>query len=379
MKRRSLLSLLLVCSLFVTACGTGVTEETTDLIDKQLNQITAAKSRFAIAKTSTPVLNTHDWDSIFGGASGSELKYDRFGEIDELVFVALKGTLFTIQRQIRKENRSGKQTIYYKVTTPDYQGSETLWVDGRFLDLRDVQPKDERESMTAAKTLIALRRNVGAPYTWHGASDTGMTEILDYYPPSEGISERTKDDWKLRGFDSPGLLYHASNGATPIDMSTLARFGEALFIDLSKITAEEGNDDPNAVRVLQAKKLLTRIKPLDVIIMGDRMWTVLDRSEVIESRYESKFAGKVQVSPLFDTLFGLLQKGSYVKNPFEELEDLTAKKFYIRRFVDTSSLVSDQLDGEEEEELSETSETEEESSEDPSNEDAEILNEDTEV
>jgi hypothetical protein len=338
--KRQLLSLFVLLSIFtLSACGGQSNEAPPELIDKQLNQIMAAKSRFAVAKIPTPVLNTNSWDSIFGGPNGEELKYDRFGEIDEIVFVALKGTTFNIQRQIRKETRTGKDTIYYKVTTPDYQGSETLWVDGRFLDLRDIQPKDERPSLSTAKTLIALRRYEGSPYVWHGASDLGVSELLDFYPPASTVSERTKDDWKLRGFDSLGLLYHASNGASPLDMKAIARFGKAVYEDLGSLIAEEGNDDPNAVRIKQAKTLLSSLRPLDIIVMGDRMWTVLDGSEVIESKYSSKFAGKAQISPLFDTLFGLLQKGVFVENPFEELEEANAKKFYIRRYVDTANLV----------------------------------------
>ncbi len=349
MKHR-LISLLVIFSIFsLSACSGSNSEETPELIDKQLNQIMAAKRRFAVAKTAAPVLNTHEWDSVFGGLSGEELKYDRFGEIDEVVFVALKGTLFNIQRQIRKETRAGNETIYYKVTTPDYQGTETLWVDGRFFDIRDVQAKDERKAMSPAKTLIALRGYEGSPYVWHGSSDTGVSELLDFYPPSISISERSKDDWKLRGFDSPGLLYHASNGATPLDMKSLSRLGEPVFKDLSTFALEEGNDDPNQLRVQQAKALLTTLRPLDIIIMGDRMWTILDGSEVIESRYGSKFAGKVQISSLFDTLFGLLQKGTFVENPFEELEDVNAKKFSIRRYSDTSSLLS--ISGEDDEEV----------------------------
>jgi hypothetical protein len=352
---KRLLTLIVFLSVFsLTACGGG-SEETPELIDKQLNQIMAAKTRFAVAKSATPVLNTHEWDTVFGGPDGQELKYDRFGEIDEVVFVALEGTTFNIQRQIRKETRSGKETIYYKVTTPDYQGSETLWVDGRFFDLRDIQAKDERKSVNSAKTLIALRRLEGTPYVWHGSSDTGVIELLDYYPPAESISERTKDDWKLRGFDSPGLLYHASNGATPLDMKSIARLGKAVFVDLGEIVAEEGNDDPNAVRIKQAKTLLTSLRPLDIIVMGDRMWTILDGSEVIESKYGSKFAGKAQVSALFDTLYGLMQKGAYVENPFVELDDPNTKKFYIRRYVDTSSLVVDEEENTDEENDTESS------------------------
>lgn len=368
----SLFAALLLLS--VTACGEPTSEEPLDYLDKQLNEITAAKSRFAVAKTTTPVLNTHDWDLVFGGPSGNELKYDRYGEIDEVVFVALEGTVFTLQRQIRKETRAGKETIYYKVNSTDHQNSGEMWIDGRFLDVSDVQPKDTRKPEAVSTTLISLRRFAGAPYVWHGASDEGIPELLQYYPPAADVSERTKDDWKLRGFDSPGLLYQASNGATPLDMKSIARFGEAFHVDLSDISPDPGNDDPNAVRIKQAQRLLGLVRPLDIIVMGDRMWTVLDGSEVIESKYISKFAGKAQISSLYDTLYGLLQKAVFVENPFEELDDPNAKRFYIRRYADTSALFpleeeadpSDTLEDSEALEESDSSATEEDPDSSPS-------------
>ena len=209
-----------------------------------------------------------------------------------------------------------------------------------------MRPKTSQEKSTAAKTLIVLRRFEGAPYTWHGSSDQGVPDLLRYYPPAGDISPRTQDDWMLKGFDSLGMLYLASNGATPVDVDSLGRFGKAVEVDFSNIAVEElaeENDDPNAIRLLKARALMAQLKPLDIIQMGERIWIVLDRSELIESRYFSKFDGKVQISSLLDTGFGLLQKGVFVKNPFEELEDPLAKTFFIRRYANTSSLLTDQL------------------------------------
>ena len=51
--------------------------------DKAIDVIMASKTPYALAKTDAPLLNTPDWENIFGGESGSELLYDRFGEIDQ--------------------------------------------------------------------------------------------------------------------------------------------------------------------------------------------------------------------------------------------------------------------------------------------------------
>ncbi|MGE3278865.1 MAG: hypothetical protein AB7J40_03660 [Candidatus Altimarinota bacterium] len=347
MKLRFVLLLAVVLSsVSLSACGSDDVPSDAEFIDKQLNEIMAAKTPFATGKGDVPLLNTHDWDTVFGGPAGDTLKYDRYGEIDELVFVALPNTPFQLQRQIRKKTRSGTETIYYKVTTPVYQGDQELWVDGRFLDLQDVRTAPiSDEAPSAAKTLITLRNYEGSPYTWRGSSETGVPELLEYYPPAESVSARTQDDWMLKGFDSLGMLYRASGGQTPLDLKSLSRLGEGVFVDTSEITNTDADGNTIDATVPKAKKIMTGLRPLDVISMGDRVWIVLDQSQVIESKYRSKFDGSIQITSLFDTLVGLLQKGVYVKDPFAELEDKNAKKFFIRRYADTDSLFMDQLTG----------------------------------
>jgi hypothetical protein len=347
--RPTLLFGILALALFVTGCGSDDVPQQTELIDKQLNEIMAAKSPFAFGKGDVPILNTHDWDLVFGGPAGDTLKYDRYGEVDELVFVALPNTPFNLQRQIRKKTRSGAETIYYKVTTPVYRGEEELWVDGRFLDLQDLRPSTtDAEAPSAAKILITLREYDGLPYNWRGSSDLGIPELLEFYPPADSVSERTQSDWMLKGFDSLGMLYRASGGSTPLDLKTLARFGEPVFVDTSEITNLDVNGNTVDTTVPKAKKIMSSLRPLDIISFGDRVWIVLDQSEVIESKYRSKFDGSVQISTLYDTLVGLLQKGVFVQDSFEELENKEAKKFFIRRFADTGTLMVDQLTEDEE-------------------------------
>lgn len=324
---------LLLTSLSLSACGSDDTPTDAELIDKERNEVMAAKAPFALAKDETPVLSTHEWDSIFGGETGEALRYDKYGEIDELVFVALPGTPFTLQRQIRKQTRSGAETIYYKVTTPAYTSDQQLWVDGRFLDLQDVRPPEKTpEYPIPAKTLVTLRSYEGSPYTWHGTSKDGVPELLEFYPAAEALSDRSKGDWALKGFDSLGMLYQASGGRTPLDLKSLARFGEAVFVDTSTVTDKDENGNVRDTTVPKAKLVMAGLKPLDIISMGDRLWVVLDNDQVLESKYRSKFDGSVQSTTLYDTLVGLFQKGTYVKDPSEELENKDAKKFFIRRY-----------------------------------------------
>lgn len=324
-------ALSLLSFLLLTGCGGG-TEENADLSDNQLDQITAAKTPYALTKSDTPLLNSTDWDGVFGGADGNSLRYDRFGEIDDLVFVAAPKTPLNLQRQIRHKTRLGVETIYYKVTTPDYTGEEPLWVDGRFLELQDVRQPAEKTVLNSDQILETLRIYVGLPYTWHGSSADGAPRILDYYPPAQEITMRSKNDWILKGFDSLGMLYRASAEATPLDLKSLMNFGQAVFVDLATVSDKDEQGNTVDTSVAKAKMLMAELKPLDIITYSDRIWVVLDHDEVIESRYRSKFDGGVKTGSLYDTLYGLLQKGTFVKDPFQELEDKKAKKIFIRRF-----------------------------------------------
>ena len=353
--------------LAITACGSDPVQEE-DLFEKHIDEITAAKTRYAVAKAETPVLNTHYWDNVLGGDSGDALKYDQYGEVDELVFVAPEGTFFTLQRQIRKKTRAGVETILYKVTTPDYTGDENLWVDGRFLDLRDARPEVTKDSVSVAKTIVTLRSYAGIPYTWHGSSATGAPDLLDYYPPTEDLTLRTRNDWIFKGFDSIGMLYRASGGETPLTLKELSRFGESVYFDLEDAllnglpaediapeptedsetsdaaeTPEEAPADESSPRTYTAEDkvnlLMSKLEPLDVIISGERVWIVLDNEQIIEARYRSKFDGDVVISALYDTLSGLLQKATFAKDPFDQPEEDNSRTFSVRRYVTKSRVM----------------------------------------
>jgi len=49
-------------------------------------------TQYAVARISTPVLNTSDFRSVFGGEGGSDLKTDNSGLVRETEFIAMPGT-----------------------------------------------------------------------------------------------------------------------------------------------------------------------------------------------------------------------------------------------------------------------------------------------
>ena len=67
-------------------------------------QTDEVKSNYAVAIFSTPVLNTSDFESVFGGNSGTEVKLDSKGLIREMEFIAFPNTLFEILEIIPKDS-----------------------------------------------------------------------------------------------------------------------------------------------------------------------------------------------------------------------------------------------------------------------------------
>ena len=51
---------------------------------------------YGVARTATPVLNSPAFSDIFGGPDGRSLKTDRCGQVRQLEFIALPGTVFRL-------------------------------------------------------------------------------------------------------------------------------------------------------------------------------------------------------------------------------------------------------------------------------------------
>ena len=57
-----------------------------------ISLITYAQNKYAVSINYTPVLNTPDFESVFGGKSGKKVKLDDQGLIREMEFVKNAGT-----------------------------------------------------------------------------------------------------------------------------------------------------------------------------------------------------------------------------------------------------------------------------------------------
>jgi len=227
--------------------------------------LAANADEYGVAVISTPVLNTPDFKAVFGGARGVELKTDRCGQVRELEYIALPGTVFTLL----KELPSGSATIY-QVETDEYTAhpNTRLYIDSRFLRLEPTAvpmrraPLPSREAITSA-----LRATVGSEYVWGGNVPGGVPELTAWF--YKGIREEERGRLTLAGLDCSGLLYQATGGWTPRNTAQLLMYGQGV-----DIAGKSSRDISNV------------LLPLDLIVWNGHVIIVLDQKTAIESRLE---------------------------------------------------------------------------------------------
>ena len=228
--------------------------------------LTADAAPYGIARSHAPVLNTPAFSLVFGGADGKSLKTDRCGQVRELEFIALPGTVFAI----RGEARDGATTVF-RVETDDYPmpAGTKLYVDSRFIELREEKPVSRtRKLPPVTEVITALRAAIGSPYVWGGNLQGGVTELIEQFYGGE-VPAAARPRLTLAGLDCSGLLYQATGGWTPRNTSQLVTFGKAL-----------------PVAGKSAEQIVAELEPLDLIVWNGHVLIVIDRETIIESRLE---------------------------------------------------------------------------------------------
>lgn len=265
----------------------------------------ASAQQYAVAKIFTPVLNTPDFESVFGGSKGNRVKLDNKGLIREMEFIAFPNTVFNILEIIPKNGYD-----MYKVTTDDYQYKGDFYIDSRFVTLTDTKIQD-REQLRPKNEIILenLKTMDGYPYMWGGNVADGISEMLEYYQPKTNLSENTESLWKLRGVDCSGLIYQATGGTTPRNTSSLITYGS-----------------PIEIQGLSASEIKSKLQPLDLIVWSGHVIIVLDENTVIESTPDPG----VHKSDLLSRLQSVMSERTAVN----DWETTSGKRFVIRRWAD---------------------------------------------
>ncbi len=240
-------------------------------------------ARFGVARQNAPVLNSADFTEVFGGKDGRGLKSDRCGQVRELEYIALPGTVF----RILEEQKRGTSTIY-RVETDEYPAPPgiRLYLDSRFLELGSNAPEPRRRILPVREQVAeTLKNSHGSGYVWGGNVQAGVPELLEWFYGNIRPDDRGR--LTLAGLDCSGLLYQATGGWTPRNTSQLVAYGRAVPVSGRK-----------------AEQIMPLLEPLDLIVWNGHVVIVLDRETAIESRLECGKPGNggVVMTPLKERL-----------------------------------------------------------------------------
>lgn len=270
-----------------------------------ITNLTQAQDYFyAVAKEPTPVLNSPDFEAVFGGSDGMTVKTDASGLIREMEFIALPGTVF----ELLGEFDHGKYKIF-KVECNEYQYGTELYADSRFLEFKKQRPEDRFITVPERDDIYKfLDKVTGNRYCWGGNYNEGIKKLIDLYQPKGNISGELKNEWILSGCDCSGLMYEATGGFTPRNTSKLLDYGEAVEI--------EG---------MSAEEITMKLKPLDMIVWNGHVIYVYDEKTSIQS---SLSKGGVIKSDLLGTLKEVMS----TRTPVNDYNSSKGSRFVVRRW-----------------------------------------------
>ena len=238
----------------------------------------SSATEYVVAHTPAPVLNSPDFSKVFGGSDGRKLKTDRCGQIRELEYIAMKGSIFRVVNKLHTERGE-----VYQVESDEYTPSPNnrLYVDRRFVEVNDGSARRKLLLPEQAEIAAALRASVGGSYIWGGNVAGGVPELSAWF--FTGIRPEEAKNFTLAGLDCSGLLYHATGGWTPRNTAQLINYGQSV-----------------AIAGLQAAEITALLRPLDLIVWNGHVIIVLDKFTAIESRLECGRTGNggVVMTPL---------------------------------------------------------------------------------
>jgi hypothetical protein len=255
--------------------------------------------RYAVASTPVPVLNTPEFQRVFGG----RLQLAPCNGVRPIEFIALTGTLFTVWQELEKDD-----VTVYRVTSNDYPYPSKT---GYFVDARFLKPVSgaAKERPRTLPPLDEVRRRLaaglGKPYVWGGNLQDGVPLLRALYPQAD----------PLAGLDCSGLLYQATGGYTPRNTSALTSFGAGL-----------------PVAGLSPKQIAKKLQPLDLIVWKGHVMIVLDHDSIIQSTMGCRGgAAGVHLSPIEETLRQLMTR----RRPVDRFPEgaAGARSFVVRRWL----------------------------------------------
>lgn len=251
---------------------------------------------FARAASPTPVFSTPQ-----AASPGGLPKPDHCGQIRELEFIALPGTVFELVAALPDN------PLVLQVKTQDYlpRNGVKLFVAQSFLQFKKAALPDRPKTQPFPEVIQKqLRSAVGLPYIWGGNLRKGVS---------------IEGQQRFAGLDCSGLLYEVTNGYTPRNTDQLLQFGTAVAID-----------------GLGVGEILSKVRPLDLIVWKGHVIIVLDQETAIESVLScTTEKSGVLLTPLRKRLVQLLKQRRPVDN--WPLDGGKAAHFVIRRWLSNAT------------------------------------------
>ncbi len=248
---------------------------------------------FAVATAPIPVFNSAE-----AAFSPADLKPDLCGQIRELEFIALKGTVFKIVGSLKDF------PLVYEISTDEYPAPDgvRLYLSVRDLELEKIRVKERTPAYPEREQVVKrLKASIGRPYIWGGNLSKGVFI--------------QKQICMFAGLDCSGMLYEATEGYTPRNTAQLVSFGKPLPIS-----------------GLEAAEIEKMLRPLDLLVWKGHVLVVLDSKTFVESVIDCrKKGGGVVISPIKKRLRQIMKERAPADN-WPEYNN-KARIFVIRRWL----------------------------------------------
>lgn len=220
------------------------------------------EKKFAVARVATPILETPEFNAVFGGVDGNSLPFNEQKLLKLVSAVAFPNTKFKLLHQCSE--------FIFHAWSSEHR-LEKLFIDSRFLEMVPEDFPERGKMLPSRETILeSLHRILGVSYIWGGNWHMGIPEMKLYYPPKIDFADLDpviQRSWTLQGVDCSGLIYQVTNGITPRATSLMVNFG-----------------DPVSIANKSQKAIINGLKPLDLIIFHGHVIIVFDEHSVIESR-----------------------------------------------------------------------------------------------
>jgi hypothetical protein len=215
-------------------------------------------TRHAVSQIPTPIYNTPEIPFNY-----LPLKKDNQGRLVEVETIAFPGTKFRCLEQVSDN--------IVRIETTEYPSTVPLYVDSRFLKEAHAETSERQRELPSCDSILAwIERRKGLRYFWGGNWETGIPQMLEFYPFLKHAPPQDRDDAICRGLDCSGLLHQATNGITPRNTPDLVSFGYDL--DLHH---------------LPVKQIQDQVKPLDLLVWKGHVIVVKSPATLIESRIQN--------------------------------------------------------------------------------------------